>query len=479
MNPVTNPRALTRGQFLGNLGAALCPAAPRPQSGRPVRPNFIFILCDDLGWGDLPCYGHRGLIAHGGWNVRGDLKMPSVDRLAREGTRFTQFYVASAVCSPSRAAFMTGQFPARLGIYDYLASNELNRKRGVADHLAPSIPTVTRLLKDSGYVTAHFGKWHLGGADSPKPEQYGIIRYDTCISPPQGRARSSEKIADEILVFMKTHRNQPFFINAWVYDPHSPLHPTEAMMAPYKDLPSGWKGRRSAFEVYYGVLEYLDRQVGRILGGLDELGLTENTVVVFSSDNGPESDLIPFTSFYAAASTAGPFRGLKRSLYEGGVRTPFIVRWPGKTSGGKVDNQTVIGGVDFLPTVCRLAGVPLPSGFHADGEDLSASILGKSHVRTRPLLWENRFPVYGHVLDMSPMLAIREGNWKLLMNPDRSRVELYDIPADPTEMSNRARELPDVVKRLSSQLLRWQATLPKGPVDRSAGANHYPWPQAQ
>ncbi|MCC6857068.1 MAG: sulfatase-like hydrolase/transferase [Bryobacterales bacterium] len=468
---------MTRRDFL--LGAASAAGAiARPARGAAARPNFLFIFCDDLGWGDLPCYGHQALRAHGGWLVRGDLQMPHTDRLAREGARFTQFYTASAVCSPSRAAVMTGQFPARLGIHDFLASPQLNRRHGVADSLDPAVPTVTRLLEQAGYATGHFGKWHLSsGRDAPRPERYGIQRYDACMSGPGDRPFSSEHIADQSIAFLEAHRGGSFFLNAWLYDPHNPLHPTEEMMAPYKDAGSGWPGQRSAFEIYYGVLTYMDRQVGRILDALGRLGLADNTVVIFSSDNGPESGLIPFISQYGTATTAGPFRGLKRSLYEGGIRTPFIVRWPGHAPAAKVDNDTVIGGVDFLPTVCKLAGVPLPAGLSLDGEDLSPALLGKPRRRTRPLLWENRFPVYGHILDMSPMLAIRDGNWKLLLNPDRSRVELYDIPRDPTEMNNLAERNPAVVKRLSGRLLAWQAALPKGPVDPRAGRNDYPWPR--
>lgn len=473
---------MTRHEFLQTVatcaGGLALPALGR--SAAPKRPNFIFLFCDDMGWGDLPCYGHRSVLAHGGWTVRGELKMPQLDRMAREGTRFTQFYVASGVCSPSRAGIMTGQFPSRLGIHDYLSSAELNEKRGVVDYLDPAVPTVTSLLKQAGYATGHFGKWHLGRGDSaPKPEDYGIDHYDKCNGPPLGRVGSSEAIADQTIAFAEAHRDTPFFINAWIYDPHSPLHPTEEMMAPYKDLSPRWGDHKGAMQVYYAVLTNLDKHVGRILDALDRLGLSENTVVIFSSDNGPESGLIPFISHYGGAASAGPFRGLKRSLYEGGVRMPFIVRWPGATPAGAVDDDSVIGGVDFLPTICKLAGVELPAGLSLDGEDLSPALLGKPLAKARPLMWENRYPVYGHVLDKSPMLAIRDGKWKLLMNPDRSRIELYDIPADPTELNNLAGRHPEVVNGLSARLLEWQATLPKGPVNSDAGSNAYPWPRSQ
>ena len=464
---------IARREALRLLGAA-----PAAALAAERRPNFIFILCDDLGWGDLPAYGHRNVNAHGGWIVRGELKTPRLDRMAREGTLFTQFYVASGVCSPSRAAIMTGRFPGEVGIHDYLASEELNRQRGCVNFLDPEIPTVTSLLKDAGYATAHFGKWHLGGrTGAPPPQEYGIDEYRNCRSGPGGRVTSSAQIADATIEFIERHREGPFYVNAWLYDPHSPLHPTEAMLAEYEELTPRWGDHYGALQVWYSVLTEMDRQVGRILDRLDDLGLSENTVVVFTSDNGPESGLIPFVSHYGNASSAGPFRGLKRSLYEGGIREPFIVRWKGHAPANAVNRATVLGGVDWMPTVCHLAGVEAPADIR--GEALLGSFLGESLTRSRPLMWENRFPVYGHVLDKSPMLAVRSGRWKLLMNPDRSRVELYDIPADPSEMTNLASREPETARRLASQLLAWHETLPTGPVDPAAGKAGYPWPASR
>lgn len=463
---------VTRRDALKLLGTV-----PAASLAAERRPNFIFIFCDDLGWGDLPVYGHRNVDAHGGWIVRGELKTPHIDRMAREGTLFTQFYVASGVCSPSRAAIMTGRFPGEVGIHDYLASEELNERRGCVNYLDPEIPTVTRLLKDAGYSTAHFGKWHLGGrTGAPPPQEYGIDLYDACRSGPGGRVTSSGQIADATIAFMERHKDTPFYINAWLYDPHSPLHPTEEMLAEYEDLTPRWGKNYGALQVWYSVLTYIDKQVGRILDRLDELGLSENTLVVFSSDNGPESGLIPFVSHYGNASSAGPFRGLKRSLYEGGIREPFIVRWRGHTPTNAVNRETVFGGVDWLPTVLQLANVDAAPNVR--GESLADSIRGEPVTRSGPLMWENRFPVYGHVLDKSPMLAIRSGRWKLLMNPDRSRIELYDIPRDPSEVDNVASREPNVVRRLSKELLAWHKTLPPGPVDPGAGRADYPWPRS-
>jgi len=173
----------------------------------------------------------------------------------------------------------------------------------------------------------------------------------------------------------------------------------------------------------------------------------------------------------------GPFRGRKRSLYEGGIRTPFLARLPGVVPAGRVDDESILSGADLLPTVCKLAGVSLPADYVGDGEDRSGVLRGERSPRARPLYWEWRFGIAGPVLNRSPRLAVRDGRWKLLLNPDRSRVELYDIPADPSELNNLAASHPELVDRLARAAIGWQATLPKGPVDPSAGKNDYPWPR--
>jgi len=205
------------------------------------------------------------------------------------------------------------------------------------------------------------------------------------------------------------------------------------------------------------------------------MGLADNTLVLFSSDNGPE-DIHISNAGHSGVGSAGPFRGRKRSLYEGGIREPFIVRWPGHVTAGRIDNESVVAGVDFLPTVCKLAGVQPPADHALDGEDVGDILLGQSRPRKTPLMWEWRFHVFGEPFHRSPILAIREGDWKLLMNPDRSRVELYDIPRDPTQMNNLAEKNKDVVERLAAKVLAWQKTLPEGPIEPTAGRDDYPWP---
>lgn len=443
-------------------------------SGSPAHPNFVFIFADDLGWGDLGCYGNQ------------QIRTPNLDRLAERGTLFTQFYVSGSVCSPSRAAIMTGQFPARLRIHGHFAADKQNEARGMPNWLDPEVPTVARLLKMAGYATGHFGKWHLGsGKDAPTPGAYGFEEHCTVNSSgppltgrddPYFRAKSTAQIVDRAIAFIENHRDQPFYVNVWTLVPHATLHPTPEQMEPYKRYAPAGVPYEGVKQIYYASVSDLDRQIGRLVERIDALGLRDNTFIVFSSDNGPE-DLNIRNAVHSGIGSTGPFRGRKRSLYEGGIRVPFIVRCPGRAPAGQVDDHPVVAGVDWLPTICRLAGVGLPDGLDLDGEDMSEALLGTPRKRRKPLMWEWRFRVFGDMVHRCPMLAIRDGRWKLLMNPDRSRVELYDIPRDPTELNNIADRHPDVVERLSAQVLAWQKTLPAGPVEKVVGSNEYPWPK--
>ena len=471
---------MRRRDFIGGLPAVVAlglpPSGFAQQRSSDRRPNVIFIFADDLGWGDLGCYGNS------------NIKTPNIDRLARQGTLFSQFYVSSGVCSPSRTAFMTGHYPARHRIHGHIAAEEQNAQRGMPNFLDAEAHTVTRLLQQAGYKTGHFGKWHLGhGEGAPGPGAYGIDDHRTTTSngpswpkPEYYWAKLTELIVDESIRFIEENRAHPFYLNVWSLIPYAVLDPTEEQMKPYRrfgpnrpeNLP--YKG---AMQIYYASVSDLDQQIGRLLDKLDELGLAENTLVVFSSDNGPE-DIHVRNASHSAAGSSGPFRGRKRSLYEGGVRTPFIARWPGRVPAGRVDDESLVTAVDFLPTVCKLAGVEVPGGLNPDGEDVSDVLLGASRNRKKAIFWEWRFRITGHVSNRSPMLSVRDGGYKLLMNPDRSRVELYDIPNDPRERHNLAEHRPEIVERLSKKLLAWQKTLAPGPIDPGAGGDGYPWPKA-
>jgi arylsulfatase A-like enzyme len=461
--------------------ALACATTGRAMAAAAPKPNVIFILADDLGWGDLGCYGNR------------QIKTPNLDRLAKQGLLFTQFYVNGSVCSPSRCAFMTGQYPARHKIHGHYATHELNQARGMSNWLDPKVPNIASLLKSAGYATAHFGKWHLGnGEGAPPPPDYGFDETRTGNSTFRDsagetwsepdltfRAKSSAAIVDETIRFITAHRGQPFYVNAWMFIPHAPLNPPEEQMTPYQYLSPGGTNFpfKSAAQIYYGSVTDMDQHVGRLLDALDRLGLAGQTLILFSSDNGPE-DIHVANAGHSGIGSAGPFRGRKRSLYEGGIRVPGILRWPGRIPAGIVDRASVVAGVDWLPTVCKLAGIQVPAGHRLDGEDMSDIVLGKPRPRKTPLMWEWRFHVFGEPFHRSPILAIREGDWKLLMNPDRSRVELYDLPRDPTQLSNVAEQHLDRVAALAKMVLDWQATLPKGPLDATAGRDDYPWPGA-
>ncbi len=473
-------KCLSRRQFLAAYGTTAASlmwssgAAAAESAAKADKPNFIFIFADDLGWGDLGCYGNR------------QIKTPCLDKLAQQGTLFTQFYVNGSVCSPSRTSIMTSHFPARHRVHGHFAAHAKNKDRGMPNWLDPKVRTVTRLLQTSGYITGHFGKWHLGsGEGAPIPGEYGIDEYCTIVSNgPQleGRddpyfwAKSTTQIVDKTIQFIEKNKDKPFYVNVWTLLTHATLHPTDEQMKPYQKYAPRGVPYKGAKQIYYASVSDLDRQIGRLVQKIDELGLGDNTIIAFSSDNGPE-DFDIGNAVHSGIGSTGPFRGRKRSLYEGGIRVPFIVRWPGHTPAGRVDDTTVLAGVDWFVTVCCLADVKLPGDLESDGEDMSQAILGKPKRRTKPLMWEWRYRIFGDMVHKSPMLAIRDGNWKLLMNPDGKRVELYDIPKDPTELDNVAVQHPDVVRRLSAKLLHWQGTLPVSPVEALAGSNEYPWPK--
>jgi arylsulfatase A-like enzyme len=295
------------------------------------------------------------------------------------------------------------------------------------------------------------------------------------------RCRSSELIIDHTMRFVEKNKNRSFLVNVWLNDTHAILDPSEEQLEPYRNLRPQFVGNQhwGAPAIYYSVVTEADRQIGRLMTRLDELGLSENTIVIFSSDNGPE-DICIMNASHSGVGSSGPFRGRKRSLYEGGVRTPFILRWPaGGVRACAIDNETPLCGIDLLPTFCKLAGVELSRDLQVDGEDMSDVFRGTKRHRTTPMMWEWRFHIAGHCLNRSPMLAMRQGDWKLLMNPSRDRVELFHIPGDPMELNNLAQQHPHRVEEMTEALLAWHADLPEGPISPSAGSNAYPWPELE
>ncbi len=463
-----------QGLTIGLTAAAMTGSISLAAADEKRLPNVVFILADDLGWGDLKCYGHPYM------------KTPSLDKLAKQGVRFTHAYMSGSVCTPARAALMTGRYPSQVRMHGHIAGHELNEQRGMPDWLDPNEMTLARLLQQNGYTTAHIGKWHLGDAqDAPTPAQYGFdyTRSSTSNDPnsmelwsPQSRPTATKVVMDEALKFIEQNKDKPFYVNAWLVDPHGPLNPSKEQMDEYawaKPMPDlDYEG---SMRVYWGTVTEMDKQIGIFLDKLDQMGLAENTIVIFSSDNGPE-DIHNRNTSHSGIGSSGPFRGVKRSLYEGGIRVPMIIRWPAKTPANVVDNQNIVAGVDLMPSICSLAGVKMPKNLDIDGVDMSDVFLGKPKKR-KPHHWQWRFAVLGKQVDLSPTLAMRDGDWKLLMNDDGSRVELYDIVKDPSEMNNLAKEKAGIAKKMAKELLGWSKKLPPGPSEPGAGGNEYAWPK--
>lgn len=449
-------------------------------SGAETRPNVIFILTDDQGWGDAHFAGHPYV------------KTPNLDRLAKEGTWFKQFYVAATVCSPSRTTFMTAHYPSRHLIHGHLSDVGENEARSMPNWLDAGVTTLPDLLKSAGYATGHFGKWHLGlGPGAPAPVDYGLDvskivtgngpTYEEERVKPGFWARSTQLFVDDTIAFIREHRDQPFYVNLWTLIPHAKLDPSPEQLAVYADLKTAaddpafgpWmrkylgkaKDLESQMKVFCASLTDLDTQIGRLLDTLDEMGLAKNTIIVLSSDNGPEDYRISNAS-NGGVGSPGPLRGRKRSMYEGGVRTFGLVRWPGKVPAGRVDETSVVGAVDFLPTICSLAKVDVPEALRPDGEDLSELWLGgETKPRQNALHWEWLFRVQGPEDGyVPPALAIRDGDWKLFLDHQGGSAQLYHIPDDPGENVDLAAKEPEVVKLLSEKALAWVKTLPPSPA---------------
>ena len=428
------------------------------------RPNILFIFADDWGWGDLSCHGHPYV------------KTPNIDRLAAEGTDFTRFTVASGVCSPSRTAVVTGHFPARYNINGHFAWVPSNAERGMPDWLDLEAPFLPRMLKAGGYATAHYGKWHLANnmiPDSPLPGEYGYDDYGAFNCA--GEQMPVHEDADNAIAFIEqSHQaGKPFFINLWIHEPHTPFHTVPKYRWRFQELDE-------ADNIYASVLSHADDRIGEVLDALDRLGITDNTLVIFSSDNGPARAARPTGlslmhdtatgagyGIGAAKGTTGGRKGYKASLFEGGIGVPFIVRWPGQVPAGAVDAVSLISAVDLLPTFCEAAGVELPVGYEPDGLSQLAVLKGEpAPVREKPLFWkhDSPWPAPAHSPDHWVSYVIVDQKWKLLANQDSSHVELYNIAADPFEANDLKPQHPEVVRELLGQLATWKATLPEQPT---------------
>jgi arylsulfatase A len=416
-----------------------------------LKPNVVLVLADDLGWTDLGCFGS-------------DLyQTPNIDKLARDGVLFNQNYSACTVCSPTRAALMTGKYPGRLHITDWIPGlPPENPKLLVPDftkHLPLEETTIAEVFKAGGYATASLGKWHLGGpeyypdkqgfdlniagTEKPSPSTYFAPWHIPTLSEGQPGDYLTDRLGEEAVKWIEAQKDKPFFLYFPHFAVHTPIQGRPDVVAKYRAIKRAGLVHRNA--VYAAMIESLDDTVGRIRTKLDELNLSDRTIIVFTSDNGGR---IPTTS-------NRPLRAGKGSCYEGGTRVPMIVYWPGVTKPDTTNGTPVIT-MDLYPTLAEMAGLRVPASRPLDGVSLVPMLRGPARLAARDLFWH--YPHYQHYQlgGTTPYGAIRSGNYKLIEFFDDMRVELYDLSRDVGEKHNLAAALPGKVQELRARLHAWQ-----------------------
>lgn len=448
-------------------------------TAQPERPNFLFILADDLGWKDLGSYGSSFY------------ETPALDTLAEHSARFTQAYAACPVCSPTRASILTGKYPARMATTDWFGapqpdnveSHKLTRDKPLlpapyVDHLPLEEVTLAEALKEAGYATFFAGKWHLGGEGySPEDQGFDVNKGGHHRGGPPGGYFSPyqnpkledgpegehlpDRLASETITFIEEHKEGPFLAYLSLYSVHTPLQSRPDLKAKYEQkaaaLPKpevawGTEGDREVrlvqdHAVYAGMVEAMDQAVGRVLDKLQSLEIDNRTVVIFMADNGGLS-----TSEGHPTSNL-PLRAGKGWLYEGGIRTPMLIRWPGVTDAGKVIDAPAIS-TDFYPTILEMAGLPPRPEQHLDGTSLVPLLQGGRAPERDALYWH--YPHYGNQ-GGAPGAAIREGDWKLIAFFEGRPPALYQLLQDIGERNDRAAAMPEKVAALSAKLAAWQA----------------------
>jgi arylsulfatase A len=445
------------------------------QLSSAARPNFIFILVDDLGWTDLGCYGSKFY------------ETPNIDRLAAGGMRFTQAYSACTVCSPTRASVLTGQYPARLRITDWIAGHVNSKaKLKVPDwtkHLPLDQMNIAKSLKPAGYASVSIGKWHLGGppfypekqgfdaniggTDKGQPPSYfSPYRISTLPDGPAGEFLTDRESA-EALKFIEKNKDEPFFLYLPHYAVHQPIAGKKEVIEKFQQKANQESPQRNA--TYAALIQSVDDSVGNILRKLDELSLSERTVVIFTSDNG---GLIG----NAARQTTSnhPLRVGKGSAYEGGVRVPLIVRWPGQTQPGSICDAPVIS-PDFYPSMLEIAGVKEASNHVVDGESLVPLLKQAGSLKRAAIYWH--YPHY-HPGGATPYGAVRSRDFKLIEFYEDDRVELYNLKDDIGEKSDLANQMPAKANELRSMLVAWrkavQAQMPSPNPDYDSANDVFP-----
>jgi arylsulfatase A-like enzyme len=418
---------------------------------RPPRPNFVFILIDDLGWTDLGFMGSRYY------------ETPRLDKLAAESVVFTHAYSNAPNCAPTRACLMSGQYSPRHGVYTVGTSERGESKRRKliptpnTEDLGSQHVTLAEALEAAGYTCACLGKWHLGTKAPHRPQDRGFdVVWDR--TGDGHFTKDGEYLADrltrEALHFIEANRERPFFLYLSHHAVHVPLQAKPELIEKYKPKPPSGPHKNPT---YAAMIESVDQSVGRVLDKLDELHLAQNTVVFFTSDNGG----------YGNATLMPPLRGSKGMLYEGGIRVPALIRRPGLTEPGRKCDTPMIS-LDFYPTILEMAGAPKPAGHVLDGESLVPLLDGARELRREAIFWH--YPVYLEPYNDSqwpwrttPAGAIRKGDWKLLEFFEDHRLELYNLKDDIGETKDLAAAMPEKAKELRAALARWREDL-KAPV---------------
>ena len=453
-------RILNAFLFIVLILFSVCDPKSTGDTDSQERPNIILILADDLGAGDLACTGHPYV------------KTPNIDKLASQGIMFSNAYMASSWCSPTRYSLMRGLFPARKFYENY--------------NLMPDEPSVTRLFNEAGYATAHFGKWHMNRGDSisQSPGDFGLDAHFTTSSngpgwtreerqQPYHKARTTDRYVDMTMEFIEQNQNQPFYINLWVHPTHSYIDPSPEQLAEYEglkvnidDFKSPYQQEFLEFVSEYGDIDKamqaycadvtgLDKAIGRLLTFLQEKNLEENTIVVFTSDNGPgpltnqiENKSVveryeKMPTLLNSVGSAGIFRDRKLSIHEGGIHVPFIIRWPAKTPEGKINSKTVICSVDWLQTIAAICDIDLPDDYNYDGENMAAAFKGKDIERKKTVFW----------LENTGQAAVLKGDWKGVIIDNT--FSLYNVEQDPEEDNDLSEINTQKAEEIRNELDEW------------------------
>jgi arylsulfatase A-like enzyme len=437
-------------------------AAPPDRS----KPNIVFILADDLGWADTAAYGSKYY------------ETPNIDRLASQGMKFTNYHNCQN-CQPTRAALMSGQYAARTGVYTVGSIDRFNwetRNLRPVDNVT-ALPldkiTIAQSLKAAGYATGMFGKWHLGQMGKYHPSQRGFdeaitsmgVHFEFKTQPPTPHAKDeylADWLTDRSVDFIRRHKDGPFFLFLPHFAVHQPLQAKADLIAKFKDKPAaGGQGNATYAAMVYSV----DESVGRVLAVLDELNLADNTVVIFSGDNGGVGGYAREGIKGGEITDNAPLRNGKGSLYEGGIRDDFIVRWPGKVAPGSTCDEPTIH-VDLYPTLLEIVGAPAPANYPLDGESMLPLLRDGNAKLKREAIYQH-FPGYlgggAGTWRTTPVATIQAGDWKLMEFFEDGHLELYNLHDDIGERNNLMAKMPEKAKELHGKMLAWRSEM-KAPM---------------